>query len=502
MRNEKVLLFEDITVEQTELLLGSIDTLPLSKSVARRIRGRVLENGKQRSHRRKRKQVARVLIPIAACLIAIVLLFTAFPKAAYAVSAFFGRVFTPSRYMNEDPAERTPVPSIDEAIAAAAPKDGDCRIEYITERPNAEEVLDSRAPNGLAPYNEKDWLWMADIRPEIAEVLYDGNQLMWNTNLYTDNIHVREFMEDYGIESGSKFAVDALVEDCSYTIEGDPTVYPLCSSGGGIQPIFTDEELAQADHVVLNTDFTLNDDERPLPSGVLTITQEIVLYQLSRGIGQSPVAFLYHTFTFDTTKGNTGSAAAKESDIPLSGETYLTVMYSYVPETPEDDFMAIETKKVSLDGVVLHAKYEYLSTGISVVITVAAAPQDWTSEMKDALLMMTTRDINDKLTSPGVAADLYINGTYVSEAPMPDGWGNGEQRYILPIYPEQYASTQSVSLKLTQVYYDTLNGTNQLAGEVFSASPSDMDQSSESRGIETIGTCQTIPLIEIPVPLP
>ena len=501
MRNDKVLLFEDITIEQTELLLDSINDLPIQKSVARRIRGRVLENGRQRSHSRKRKQVRRVLIPIAACLLAIVLFFTAFPKAAYAVSAFFGRVFTPSRYMNEDPAERTPVPSIDEAIAAAAPKDGDSRIEYITERPNAKEVLYSRAEIGLSPYNENDWLWMADIRPEMAEVLYDGNQLIWNTNLYTDNVHVREFMEGFGMSSGSKHSIDALVEDCTYTIEGDPTVYPLNTSGGGITPYYMEEELAQADHVVLYTDFSLN-KEHPLPSGVLTITQEIVLYEINGAIGQSPIAFLYHTFTFDTTKGNTGSAAAKDGDIPLSGETYLTVMHDYVPETPDDAFLSIETKKVSLDGVTLHASYEYLSTGISVVITIGSTPQDWTDDMKSALLMMTTHDINGKLTSPGVAADLYINGEYVSEAPMPDGWGAGEQRYILPIYPEQHASIQSVALKLTQVYYDTLNGTNQLSGEVFSASPSDMDQSSEARGIETVGTCQTMPLIEIPVPLP
>lgn len=498
MRNERNQYFEALTVEQTDRLLGSLDHMPVSGSVSRRIRERVLQSAAPKAHNRNR--IRKTLLPIAACLLAIVLFFVANPKAAYAVSAFFGRVFTPSRYMNEDPAERTPVPSIDEAIAAAAPKDGDRRIEYISERPNAKEVLDSRAPNGLAPYNEKDWLWMADIRPEIAEVLYDGNQLMWNTNLYMDNVHVRECMECYGMESDSKFAVDALVEGCTYTIGDDPTIYQLNSSGGGITPYYTEEALAQADHVVLYTDFSL-DKEHPLPSGVLTITQEIVLYEVNGCVGQSPIAFLYHTFTFDTTKGNTGSAAAKENDIPLSGETFLTVSHNYVPETPDDAFVSVETMKVSLDGVVLHAKYEYLSTGISVVITVASAPQDWTSEMKDALLMMTTRDINDKLASPGVAADLYINGKYVSEAPMPDGWGIGEQRYILPIYPEQYAITQSVSLKLTQVYYDTLNGTNQLAGEVFSASPSDTELS-ESGGIEFIGTCQTIPLIDIPVPLP
>ena len=490
MRNERNLYFETLTVEQTDLLLGSLDHLPVSSSVARRIRGRVLQSAAPKAQHRNR--IRKTLIPIAACLLVIVLFFVANPKAAHAVSAFFDRVFTPSRYMNADPAERTPVPSIDEAIAAAAPKDGDYRVEFVTELPNAKEILGSRAEIGLPPYNQEDWLWMADIRPEMAEVLYDGNQLIWNTNLYMDNVHVRECMEDFGIESGSKFAVDALVEGVSFTVEGDPTVYQLNSSGGGIQPIFTEEELAQADHVILNTDFSL-DKEHPLPSGVLTITQEIVLFELSRGVGQSVVAALYHTFTFDTTKGNIASAEAKEGDFPLSGDQYFSMNHLDINESGDLNSWTIDTRKISLDGVVFHADYEYLPTGINVRISFADPPEGWTDAERQDFMLITSRDYNGTYRHPGISADYYIDDKLVSEAPIPDGVEGYTLAYILPIYPEQYGTIGEISLKLNLVYYVTLDGKNLVNGEVYEE---------QFTGAEVPATLNFAPLVEIPVPLP
>ena len=492
MRNDKVLLFEDITIEQTELLLDSIDTLPLSNSVARRIRERVLENGKQRSNRRKHKQVGRVLIPIAACLIAIVVLFIANPKAAHAVSAFFGRVFTPSRYMNEDPAERTPVPSIDEAIAAAAPKDGDYRVSFITKESNAEQIRNYRTLTGSS-FNEADWRWLSDIRPEIAEVLYDGNQLIWNTNLYTDNLHIREFMECYGMESGSKFAVDALVEGCTYTVEGDPTVYQMYSSGGGITPIYTEQALAEADHVVLYTDFML-DQEHPLPSGVLTITQQIVLFVVDGDVGQSAVGYIYHTFTFDTTKGNQPAANNVETIIPLSGEVYLSINHR---ETAPDGTLTnwvLSTERVSLNDVKLKAKFEYLPTGITLFLSVAEKPAGWTDDMTAGLLMQIDRDINGRYRTPGLAIDLYIDGVLANDSSMPGSYSKGELTCILPVFPDQYAALKSVVLKLSLYHYITLCGTNQLNGETLYLPP--------NNNVDLASDVDGGPLIEIPVPLP
>lgn len=491
MRSEKNLLFTTLSVEQTDVLLGSIDQLPISGSIARRIRTRVLQSAAPKSLPRNR--IRKTLIPIAACLIAIVLFFVAFPKAAYAVSAFLGRVFTPSRYMNEDPAERTPVPSIDEAIAAAAPKDGDYRIALITEKSNAEQIRNYSTLIGSSSFNEKDWLWLYGIRPEIAEVLYDGNQLIWNTNLYTNNVHIREFMECYGMASGSKFAVDALVEGCTYTVEGDPTVYQLNSSGGGITPINTEQELAEADHVVLYTEFML-DKEDPLPSGVLTITQQIILYVVNGDVGQSAVGYIYHTFIFDTTKGNMPASENVESIVPLSGEGYLSITHE---ETAPDGTLTnwiLSTEKVSLNDVKLEAEFEYLPTGITMFLSVAEKPAKWTDDTTSGLLMLTEKSRNGTYRMPGLAVDLYIDGVLANDSSIPGSYSKGELTCILPVFPDQYTAYQSVVIKLSLYHYVMLCGTNQLGGETLYL-PLNNNVNLES--IVDGG-----PLVEIPVPLP
>lgn len=489
MRSERNLLFSKLSVEQTDLLIGSIDRLPVSGGIARSIRSRVLQSAAPKSL--KHRRIGRTLLPIAACLIAIAVFFVSVPKAALAVSTFFERVFTPSRYMNEDPAERTSVPSIDEAIAAAAPKDGDYTITLMPDLPNAQECINYRAQNGYATFSEDNWGWLKDIRPEIAEVLYDGNQLIWNTNLYTDNVHVREFMEGFGVHSGSKLSVDALMGDVTYTIAGDPTVYPLYVSGHGITPIFDEPALAAADHVVLYSDFGINPDQ-PLPDGVLTITQNILVCENDAMDWGLTVAIVTHTFTFDTTKGNTASAEAAETLIPLSGETYLSMNHFGSEATEDDSDWTVETKKVSLSGVKLNADYEYLPTGIIVQLTLAEAPEDWTEDMIGGLLHMNFKTIYNTVESFGVTADFYIDGAYVSEAPIPDSVRGG-LRYILPVFPEDYNELQSVELKLTYWYYETLNGTDQIGGEIYKIPV----------GISNdVATLNSTPLIDLTVPLP
>ena len=490
MQNKRHLAFTTLTVEQTDLLIGSIDALAIGGNTSRRIRRRVLDAVAPR--RSKRNRLMRTLVPIAASLLVLAMFFVAFPKAAQAVSEFIGRVFTPSRYMNEDPASRTAVPSIDEAIAAAAPEDGDYTITLMPDLPNAQEFIDYRAKNGLALFSEENWGWLKDIRPEIAEVLYDGNQLIWNTNLYTDNVHVREFMEGFGWKSGSKLSADALMDDVTYTIQGDPTVYPLYVSGHGITPVQDEAALASADHVVLYSDFDIDPDQ-PLPDGVLTITQNIRVCENDAMDYGATVAIITHTFTFDTRQGNTASAQSDETLIPLSGETYLTLNHFGPNASETDSDWTIDTKKVSLDGVKLKTDYEYLPTGISVRVTLAEAPAGWTDEMTEGLLRMNRRNIHDTSDTFGIIADLYIDGVFVSEAPNPNSWGPSELRYILPVFPEQYDELQSVVLKLTYWYYETLNGTNQISGEIYKI-PVGVSEDN--------ATFNTTPLVDLTVPLP
>jgi len=490
MRNERTLLFSSLNVEQTDALLAGLDSLPVDDAVARRIRRNVEKAALPK--RRRRKTAMRVLVPIAACLVAITLVFTCFPQAAQAIASFLGLNYTPSRYMSELPSSRTPVPSVDEALEAAAPSDGDYTITLLPEWDDAQAYVDYREQLGLEPFVEDDWAWLRDIRPEIAEVLYDGNTLIWNTNLYTTNEHVQSFMSGYipGLDSAQ--SADAMLETATYTVEGDPTVYELDSSGGGLTPIFDDEERASADHVVLYSDFYLPDDQ-PLPSGILTITQTIRIAEDDAMSDTTSVARITHTFTFDTTAGNTQSADTGTFTVPLSGEIYLSASHMDIASDGTMDRWTIDTQKVSLDGVVLNVQTEYLATGIRVTITAGSVPEDWTEDMTNGLLSMTWRNIYDEIDGPGICADLYVDGTFVSGAETPDSWNNGELVYILPIFPEDYATTGVVTLKMTHTHYTTLNGTDQLAGEVYEL-PEGMS--------ENVSEVETVPLTEIAIPLP
>lgn len=491
MPNERINLFPPLNAEQTDALLAGLDSLPVDAAAARRIR-RSVEKAVVPKHRR-RKAAMRVLVPIAACLVAITLVFMCFPQAAQAVAAFLGLNYTPSRYMGELPSSRTPVPSVEQAIEAASPSDGDYTITLLPEWDDAQAYADYRKQNGLEAFSEADWAWLRDIRPEIAEVLYDGNTLIWNTNLYTTNEHVQSFMNGYipGLET--KQSADAMLETATYTVEGDPTVYELNSSGGGLTPIFDETERNSADHVVLYSDFYLSDDQ-PLPDGVLTITQTIRITEDDAMSAVTSVARITHTFTFDTTAGNTQSAEPAGATVPLSGEIYLSMSHMIIADDGQLNSWTIETQKVSLDGVVLHVQAEYLATGLRVTVTPDSVPAGWTDDMTNGLLRMNWRDIYGQLDGPGICADLYIDGAFVCEAEPPDSWGSGELVYILPIFPEDYAAIYDVSLHLQYGYYSVLNGTDQLAGETYDALPNE----NEAFTAETV----TVPLTDIPIPLP
>lgn len=491
MENNLPFRFPDLSVRQTQLLLSDVPELRISFAVSHKIRAAVLKKAAPKTLARNRIQ--KTLLPIAACLLAVVVFFVAFPKAALAVSEFIERIFTPSQYMSEDPASRTPIPSVDEALAAAAPKDGNYTITLMPDLPDAQEFVDFRAQNGYAPFSEESWSWLRNIRPEIAEVLYDGNQLIWNTNLYMTNTHVREFMECFGVESGSKLRVDALLDDATYTIEGDPTVYPLSSMGGGITPIFDEAELTNADHAVLYSDFAI-DPATPLPDGVLTITQSIRVCENDAMTYGATVAIITHTFTFDSTKGNAPTAKGAEALIPLSGEVYLSILRE---ETDSDGKLInwiIETKKTSLDGVKLKATYEYLATGIAVHLSVAEKPAGWTDDMTKSLMLPIDKSPNSNYINAGLSSELLIDGVPYSESSMPGSWTNGELTYTLPVFPNQYAALQSVLMRLTLYHYVALAGTNQLAGEPLYL-PLDNDINLES-------DVQGTPLADITVPIP
>jgi len=493
MQNDWNDFFSDLSVTQTQTLLTGIDVLPLSAGVVKRVRNRVEKAAAPKAPRRR--AAVRAMASLAACVVAIVVFFVCFPKAAQAVASFFGIDYTPSRYMNAAPESRTPVPSVEEALDDAAPVD----VGYKTIMPQdpgfPQQYQEFREKNGYEPYKEEDWAWVRDIRPEIAEVLYDGQMLMWNTNLYTSHYGVEAFMRGFGYPGGDPGGQNAdamTVSVVTYTVEGDPTVYKLFSSGGGLTP-FKDEAVREsADHVVLYTDIYAEGDEKILPDGLITVTQTIRIAEDDAMGCCAAVGLIEHTFTFDATAGNTASANTVVKSVPLSGETYLS-MDHYESEDGAADTWSIETKKVSLDGVSLNMETQYLPTGMRVRLTVGEAPESWTEDMKNALVRITRRNSDGTIESAGVCAELYVDGELIGEAQTPNSISGYEIVYILPVFPDQYVNVSSVVLKLTYAYYETFNGTDQLGGEVFVF----------PYGIcETDAVTGTVLLAEADVPLP
>ncbi|MEZ4508670.1 MAG: sigma-70 family RNA polymerase sigma factor [Eubacteriales bacterium] len=216
--------FPALNVAQTQRLLSDVKELPLSIATSRRIRASVLKKAAPKALARNR--IRKTLLPIAACLIAVVMFFVAFPKAALAVSEFIGRIFTPSRYMNQDPSERTPVPSIDEAIAAAAPQDGDYTITLMSELPNAQEFIDYRTATGMPPFSEENRVKLRDIRPRLRRCSTMATSRSEHESLHDQRARAGIYGR-FRINSGSKLSVDALLDSATYSVAGDPTVYQL-----------------------------------------------------------------------------------------------------------------------------------------------------------------------------------------------------------------------------------------------------------------------------------
>lgn len=476
MSNEPDFIWNALCAAQTDALLTGFDSLPSPGAAARRIRRNVeravLPN-------RPRLRAARILVPVAAFLMALAFVFVCFPQAAQAVASFFGFDFRASKYMGEDPDTRSPAPSIEEAIAKAACEDVGYSVSLLNEWADAASYEACRAQLGLAPFSEEEWEYLRAVRPSVAEVLYDGNSLIWNTNLYADEKGMRAFC------GGN---LDALIGEITYTVEGDPTVHSLYVDAHGLLRL-PDEA---ADHAVLYAQDSALPGEKLLPDGVITLTQTIRLAEGDAMSYGAAVALLTHTFTFDATPGNAEACGSAAFEVALSGEIDLT-MNHMDPEGGALKSWTIDTQRISLEGVILDVETSYLPTGIYVRITLAQVPEGWTRDMTDGLLSMTEGDDDGAVHTPGVAGEVYVDGERVCGASFPAASYTGELAFVLPVFPQDYASIGALELRLSYTCYTQLNGADLIGGEIYEVPRGDT-------GIR--GATKTVHLATLSIPLP
>ena len=383
----------------------------------------------------------KLLIPLAAALVLLV------AGTAVAAGVWLRDNYSPTSYMETAKEKREEqgktIPDVEQAIASAEPKTGDCRIVMLPEFKDAETLDAFRVQQGQPKYNEADWAWIKDIVPEVEEVLIDGRTLAFNIRLNTD--HAKAFR---GPDVEGQW-VDALVDNMSFRKEGDSTFCPIVESGGGINP-----EMGNDSWATLYTDVILDQPGVDFPTeGRVELTVEIGIRDARvddlAAIGN--VAKLYYTFSFDVAAG-TEVAPAVVSERKLSGSVVLTVDDWGDPAKPR-----MYNRRVSLDGVALKEEVRYRQTGVYVTYTVDKGPTDGNEALANAIIYPNRE---------GKWHGLYIEYRIGQEGEwLPVGhenWGKfGENTVILPIFPSEYekAKAEGVTLRLTEYYGTGFNGT-------------------------------------------
>ncbi len=383
----------------------------------------------------------KLLIPLVAALVLLV------AGTAVAAGVWLRDNYSPANYMETTKEQREEkgqtIPDVEQAIASAAPQSGDYRIVMLPEFQNAKEQDEWRVKLGQPKYNEADWAWVREIKPEVEEVLIDGRTLAFNIRLNTDHAKAFTWPDVEGQW------VDALVDNISFRREGDSMAYPIVSSGGGVNPSMGTDSWA-----TLYTDVILDQAGVDFPSsGRVELTVEIGLRdaRVDDMADIGVVGRIYYTFSSDAAAG-LDVALAQVNERKLSGSAVLTVDDWGDPDKPR-----MYNQRVSLEGVALQEEIHYRQTGVYMTYTVAKAPAGWTEAVKNALLYPNQE---------GKWYGLYIEYRIGQEGEwLPVGhenWGKfGERTVILPIFPSEYekVKAEGCTVRLTEYYGTALNGT-------------------------------------------
>lgn len=203
--------------ENNELLISYAENELLNKESIRR---EVLSG----NSRRNVPSLRRILTPIAACFLALVIAVFAIPSARAAVLSWLG-VSTPEEYLMQDPENRSPIETLDELIVSPAGSDA--------WRSNTGSVTDNRI---LFAADEAIWQRIADdFMIELGETLVDGESMY-----LTVRLHGLSALPELDMLTGGS-ATRTPVPN-----EKLPTLFP----NGDIPEVFLDGEaqyMAQAD---------------------------------------------------------------------------------------------------------------------------------------------------------------------------------------------------------------------------------------------------------------
>ena len=381
----------------------------------------------------------RAPVGFAAACIALVLLLSG---TVYAISSWIGREdYKPGDYITTPADQRTAasaVPEIEQVVRGAAPRSEGCRFVLLPEMSDADDLNGWRVKNGQKPFDEGDWAWVREIRPEVQEILYDGTAFAYTIRLHTD--HAAAFSRE---NHGDQW-LDALVEQTLYTDSGRK-IGTVTGETGLL------EESYDGQSITLYSEDSLTE---PLQgSGRVSFTAEIALQDVNVD-DMAHVGLLgtvYYTFSFDLDEAlKAANGDTRTAERRLSGQAVLT----------QEEGERMWNTPVHLDGVVLEERASFRSTGIYLSYRVKEAPADWTAWMKRCLLSPT----NEKGKFEGLSVSYTLGGddtVYEPSFPEVTAQGDGTFAYtvILPIFPSDYEALkqQGVTVCLTLHAVDSFN---------------------------------------------
>lgn len=460
---------QEASIAQVERMLSELEEIPLAPRVEERIRIRIrqklaanrihtrgLEASKRNvaNERKPQKKQTRffrdrhaaVWLSIAASLILVIGILSV-PSVSRALYSLLHPDFDKASYMLDRPEQRTPIPELEEALAAASPSGDSYYIELLGEYSGPltrydedynKDIPKLRADMGFRPFDKEEFSFLRELRPEVREVLYDGTSLTVNT--YFESDHAADFLSMwYGVDVKTEYNLDMTCFDYMISVD-DKDVTNAYSCGYGSGTMMSLSGMSNED--IQNSDgfwHTLEIEPLPqkLPDGEIEMT---ILYYIYDGdiddmgaVGN--IGRVVHTFTFDATEGN--HAPTDTAETTLSNSAVLTIM--------DWQNNTIENRTVSLDGIKLHAEASYGQSGILVKIS-GEYSGEWTENMFYDFMTPGGKGRNS-----GLCFDLYVDGEFIKTLSCSDS-KIGEINLELPIFPSEYEEISEILLRPTLTY--------------------------------------------------
>lgn len=449
-------LMDSFTIEQTDALLNKVE-ITAEPYITRKLTKRTNEklNG------RKKKQF-RWLVPVGVCACACAVMFMAFPGTATAIQEFFQKTFSVSSYMNVSKEQRAAIPDVQEIIQQ--PEEiKNYEIQLGAEMPNWESISSVRAEYNFPAFAQSEFEWIKDIKPEVKEALYDGNNVIITGFLKTD--HPEAFYGDYMEVQGENQNI-CLV---GATLKAEQNGEAIELAGGGALQLdpaaYTENKeglrtanmdyLQSAEGVPFCVQFELENNANisKLPNGLIhaTITADINDGNIDPQGRVGMIAQIHFDTVFDASKGNeTDRTIGTGQTQTLEGNAVITVAYE------GEGRHVYGNMEASLKGMELSVdKVESTQTGMKIDIS-QTLPETWGKEIVDGYFNGYSPKFG------GLKFQLMLDG--IEQGIVRPSGGRTEEGNTavwvldIPILPTELESIQTMELVPIIEYMSAFNG--------------------------------------------